>query len=301
MRTALVTEEEVVTFFKEHRVVTWEQLTSHFKITKQALQRKFKNHPHLTSLNNNRRYLALEKYIGEIDKHGIWNYRGILFSIHGNTPKTLTHLIHNSDCGLSTIQLQQITTVKCWSILLKLLKRGTITRIKEGFDYVYLSSDHDVRRVQLKNRGLASQEPLVEAQTQRPSTEKGEIHNFLELKEDDYLLRRLEIVRRVKSGKCKAQVARELDCSPDTVRNTCKAFDEHGAKGLVITREKRPHKMTENVERKILVMKAKFPEWSPEKIGKELRMQSTDISDRSVRTLMEEVGLTGLKKTRKKP
>jgi hypothetical protein len=88
MRTPLVSEEEVVAFFKKDCVVTWEQLTSYFGITRQ--------------------------------------------------------------------QLEQITSVKCWGILLKLLKEGKITH-------------------------------------------------------------RLEIVCRVKSGKSKALVARELDRSPDTV------------------------------------------------------------------------------------
>ena len=181
----------------------------------------------------------------------IWSYRGILFSIQGNTPETVTHLIHNSVCGLSTKQLEQITSVKCLGIRLKLLKEGKITRIKEGFDYIYLSSKPKVKRAQSENRGLISQELLVEAQTSRLPEKPKEIHNLLELGEGDYLLRRLEIVRRVKSEKSQAQVARELDCSPDTVRNTCKTFEKNGAKGLVITPKKRPFKMTENMEKKI--------------------------------------------------
>ncbi|MGB7001773.1 MAG: helix-turn-helix domain-containing protein [Halobacteriota archaeon] len=186
--------------------------------------------------------------------------------------------------------------MKCWDILLKLLKEGKITRIKEGFDYIYLSAKPKVKRAQLENRGLISQELLVEAQTSRLPEKPKEIHNLLELGEGDYLLRRLEIVRRVKSEKSQAQVARELDCSPDTVRNTGKTFEKNGAKGLVITRKKRPFKMTENMEKKILIMKAKHPKWSPEKIGKTLRECSHDISDRSIRTFFEENDLVDQKK-----
>jgi hypothetical protein len=225
MRTPIVTEEAVVAFFKKHRIVTWEQLTSHFGITRQALQRKIKKHSHLTSLNHNHRYLALKQFIGNTNQHGLWSNKGIIFSIHGNTAKTLSYLINNSDGGLSTKQLEQITSVMCRGILLKLLKQGEITRIREGFDYIYLSSKPGIRRAQLENRGLASQELLVEAQTPIKLEKPKEIHNLLELGEEDYLLRRLEIVRRVKSGKSKAQVARELDRSPDTVRNTCKTFE----------------------------------------------------------------------------
>ena len=297
MRTPIVTEEGVVAFFKKHCVVTWEQLTSYFGITRQALQRKIKGHTHLTSLNHNRRFLILKQFIGKTNQHGIWSYRGIVFSIHGNTPQTVTRLIHNSECGLSTKQLEEITSVKCWGILLKLLKQGEITRIREGFDYIYLSSKSEIRRAQLENRGLASQELLVEAQTPRLPEKPKEIHNLLELGEGDYLLRRLEIVRRVKSGKSQAQVARELGCSPDTVRNTSKTFEKNGAKGLVITRKKRPYKMTENMERKILIMKAKHPNWSPEKIGKSFRECGLDISDRSIRTFFEENDLVDQKKT----
>jgi len=297
MRTPLVSEEEVVAFFKKHGVVTWEQLTSYFGITRQALQRKIKGHAHRTSLNHNRRFLVLKQFIGKTNQHGIWSYRGIVFSIHGNTPQTVTRLIHNSECGLSTKQLEEITSVKCWGILLKLLKEGKITRIREGFDYIYLSSKPTVKRAQLENRGLASQEHSVEVQIPQTSEEPEKIHSFFELGEGDYLLRRLEIVRRVKSGKSQTQVARELGCSPDTVRNTCKTFEKNGAKGLVITRKKRPSRMTENMEKKILVMKAKHPDWSPEKIGKSFRECDLDISDRSIRTFFEENDLVDQKKT----
>jgi len=57
------------------------------------------------------------------------------------------------------------------------------------------------------------------------------------------------MVRRVKSGMSKAQVARELNCSPDTVRNSCETFEKYGAKGLIITREQSKRKMTDIVEK----------------------------------------------------
>lgn len=291
MRPPKVTKEEVVMFFKKHRVVTWEQLTSQFNITKQALQKKMAGHPHLTSLNQNRQYLALQEFIGETNQYGIWRHYGIVISIHGNTPKTLTHLINTSNCGLSTKQMEQITSVMCRSILLKLLKQGAVTRIKEGFDYIYLSAETEVRNSQLEKRGLESHEILVEAQVSQLSVKEEEITNFLELNDEDYLLKRLEMVRRVKSGMSKAQVARELNCSPDTVRNSCETFEKHGAKGLIITREQSKRKMTDIVEKEILVIKAKHHEWSPEKIGTQLREQNQDISDRSVRVFLEEVEL----------
>lgn len=291
MRPQKVTKEEVVMFFKKHRVVTWEQLTSQFNITKQALQKKMAGYPHLTSLNQNRQYLALQEFIGETNQYGIWRHNGIVISIHGNTPKTLTHLINTSNCGLSTKQMEQITSVMCRSILLKLLKQGVVTRIKEGFDYIYLSAETEVRKSQLEKRGLASQEILVESQVSQPSAKEGEITNFLELNDDDYLLKRLEMVRRVKSGMSKAQVARKLDCRPNTVRNACEIFEKYGAKGLVITREQSKHKMTDVAEKEILVLKAKHSDWSPEKIGTQLREQNRDISDRSVRVFLEEVEL----------
>jgi len=286
-----VTEEEVVKFFKKHKVVTWEQLTSQFGITRQSLQKKIERRTHLTSLNHNHRYLVLKECIGKVDQNGIWRHKGIVISIHGNTPRTLTHLIHASHSGLSAKQLNEITSVNCKTILPKLIKRGGVSRIKEGHDYIYLSSEPKVRQAQLENRGLTHIELLVEGYIPQQEEKPKEIQSFLELGEGDYLLQRLEIVRRVKSGKSKAQVARELGCTRNTVRKTYKTFEKSGAKGLVITREQRPHKMTESMERDILVMKAKYPAWSAEEIGKALRERGLDISDRSVRNLLEEVGL----------
>lgn len=300
MRRPVTTEEEVITFFKKKRIVTWEQLTSHFGITSQALQKKIKNHPHLTSLNHNHRYLVLKQSIGKTNQYGIWSYKEIVFSIHGNTAKTVTHLIHTSENGLSARQLEKITSVMCRTILLSLFKRGKIARIKEGYDYIYLSSNPKNRQAQLKERGGVFQETLVESKTPPPSKKPDEIYDFLKLGEDDYLLRRLEMVRRIKSGKSKAQVAREMDCTPETVRSACNAFEEQGAKGLVITRQKKPYKITEDTEKEILIMKARYPKSSPERIGKALRKRGFDVSDRTVRKYLKEVGLVGQKKTRRK-
>ncbi len=108
----------------------------------------------------------------------------------------------------------------CRGILLKLLKQGEITRIRESFDYIYLSAKSEIRRAQLENRGLASQEHSVEVQTPLASEEPEKIHSFFELGEGDYLLRRLEIVRRVKSGKSLRE------CSYDISDRSIRTFFE---------------------------------------------------------------------------
>ena len=49
-----------------------------------------------------------------------------------------------------------------------------------------------------------------DAQVSRPSEKEGEISNFLELNDGDYVLKRLGMVRRVRSGESKSQMARSM-------------------------------------------------------------------------------------------
>ena len=109
-------EEEVVAFFKKRCVVTWEQLTSYFGITRQAIQRIIKGLTHLTSLNRNRRFLVLKQFIGKTNQHGICSYRGIVFSISSRAhshflPGAAMSPLTESDLRFSHIRLFRRTAL----------------------------------------------------------------------------------------------------------------------------------------------------------------------------------------------
>ena len=60
------------------------------------------------SYNHNARYYTLPQ-IPQFDAHGLWRYRGVFFSRHGNLPETFAQLVHRSPAGLTAAEAGD-----CW-------------------------------------------------------------------------------------------------------------------------------------------------------------------------------------------
>lgn len=293
-----VDEKDIVEYIKAKKVVSWNDLTKTFRMTRQGIDYKLKKYVRIPSLNHNSKYFTLRQFIEEPDENGMWEYQGIKFSIHGRGPETIKFLIDHSEMGLTRKEIDAITGITSKTHLLKFTSRGEVMRLRDSYEFVYFSARESIRMRQIEKREEREGfHGITELEKVEPTREElKEIVDLLELKPGDYFLHRLEMVRRVKSGKSKVQVAKEMDCSPDTVRKACKLFETEGPKGLIIKRKRKPYKLTESVQVEILTEKAKHPDWTPEKIGKVLRERGIDISDATVRNYLKKRGLIGKKK-----
>lgn len=283
-----VRTQDILDFIKGREYVTWSLLSGEFHITEQALRYHLRDQQRMRSINHRGQYFTLVQFCDQMDEYGLCRNNGIVSSCHGNASTTVRRIVEMSEAGLTREELEGIVTISCSSILLNLIKRGEIARLRSGYRYLYFSADKETRERQIRKRGLSphheAPEPIAVTATSRPRE-----LTMYELDEEYYLLRRLEMVRRVKSGEKRAKVAREMGCSPETVSAAYDAFEETGARGLIITRKSgTPYKLTRDVQLRVLAMKVRHPEWCPELIGREVRAEGVEVSDRSVRSFLDE-------------
>jgi hypothetical protein len=94
---------------------------------------------YMTSYSHRGQFYTL-KSIPEFNSHGVWTCRGVKFSRHGNLLETAAALIGKSDAGSTCSELEACLQVELKHTLLKLHRRGALSRIKHGGSYVYVSA-----------------------------------------------------------------------------------------------------------------------------------------------------------------
>ena len=95
-----------------------------------------------TSFNENGRYYVLPD-VPKFDQRGIWSYRGIRFSRHGNLNQTVVHLINESAAGLKPADIAQRLSLESVSFFSIIRNHPELRREKHQGSYVYFSSDPD--------------------------------------------------------------------------------------------------------------------------------------------------------------
>jgi hypothetical protein len=114
---------------------------------------------YLTSYSHRGRFYTLTG-IPEFDESGLWSYRSVRFSLHGNLLETAAALVLGSDRGFSASELESVLQVEATHALLELFQRKQLSRSKLGGHFVYMSADAGVRRRQelMRSERQAGQE-----------------------------------------------------------------------------------------------------------------------------------------------
>jgi hypothetical protein len=89
---------------EEVKVFTIAELSSVLKCSIPNARLKLKQWQAYTSYNQNGKYYTLRE-VPKFNHKGIWRYKDIAFSRHGNLKKTIIHLAAASSAGLSGKQL----------------------------------------------------------------------------------------------------------------------------------------------------------------------------------------------------
>ncbi len=111
-----------------------------------------------TSYNCNAKYHALPQ-IPRFDQNGIWHYEGILFSKHGNLTQTVTHLVCNSDRGLSLQEIGTALGIPTAPVATHIRSITALRRHRVGRKIVYFSNDDAIyltQRAQREQQAAAS-------------------------------------------------------------------------------------------------------------------------------------------------
>jgi hypothetical protein len=103
------------------------------------------------SYNRNGRYYTRHEP-SRYDKHGIFSYKGIHFSRHGNLSATVSLFICESEAGYTQRELQELLRVRVQTVLLSMMHTGKVARKKIEGHFLYLHPDAKPRAAQIEKR-----------------------------------------------------------------------------------------------------------------------------------------------------
>jgi hypothetical protein len=132
-------------------VLTIEDLKTKSGCHPRTLQRKIKSSHLLVSYNQNAKFYTTSNF-AHFNHYGIWNYKQILFSKHGNLFETIIALINKCLSGYTAKELSVIIEVKADDALRILWLKQRINRQKSGSQNVYYSMQEELFAQQLAAR-----------------------------------------------------------------------------------------------------------------------------------------------------
>lgn len=139
---------------RKKKVFTFDELLSELHCSTRSARSILKQWLAYTSYNQNGRYYALAS-VARFDENGLWRFRGVYFSKHGNLTKTVINLINESPSGLSGQQLGNLLGLAPGSFLHHFRDAPGISREKQGGVYVYFSANEQQYKDQLQKRFIA--------------------------------------------------------------------------------------------------------------------------------------------------
>ncbi len=113
------------------------------------------------SYNHNGRYYALHES-GRYDRHGLWSFGDIHFSIDGSLKDTVCRMVRQAEAGATHQELASRLRVRVHNTLLSLVREEDLVRVEIDGLYHYVHADPQVQRDQLHRRELRIDAATVE-------------------------------------------------------------------------------------------------------------------------------------------
>jgi hypothetical protein len=130
--------------FRRQKIITIDQLVELLTCSVITARRRLKKWKTYTSINQNGRYYTLPQ-IPVFDEYGLWRYRTVLFSKHGNLTQTIVAMIQASTKGLSTVQIADILDLAPNSSFISRIKNVLgVKREKHQGRFVYFSDQPEI-------------------------------------------------------------------------------------------------------------------------------------------------------------
>lgn len=157
--------DRVAGFLRLKRIATLVELAVHLRCSARTAQRRLTQCQAIHSYNHNARYYTLPQ-IPQFDAHGLWRYRGVFFSRHGNLPQTFAQLVYRSPAGLTAVEAGELLGLRPSSFLWSLRDHPSVKREKHQKLYVYWAGDAQRRAEQQRQRAqsLPSRRGLPETE-----------------------------------------------------------------------------------------------------------------------------------------
>lgn len=135
------------TIYGREKVMTIKDMKKRMIVSEITVRRKLKESGALTSYNKNGKYYTLP-HIPVFDSYGLWNYKDIRFSKHGNMHQTIIQLVNESPGGMHAGAIEELIGYPPHSLLNKLYAKSLIQREKLQGRYVYFSMGEQLYKSQ---------------------------------------------------------------------------------------------------------------------------------------------------------
>ena len=143
-------ETRVLEKFRRQKIITIGQLAEWLKCSVITARRRLKKWQSYTSINKNGRYYTLPQ-IPVFDENGLWKYKTVLFSKHGNLKQTIVALITESEKGLSAVEIAKfVDLVPNSSFLSRFKSVSGVKREKHQGRFIYLSDHPEIYSRQMQ-------------------------------------------------------------------------------------------------------------------------------------------------------
>lgn len=144
-------EDSALKIFRKEKVMNLHELAELLGCCERTVQRRLKQWRAYTSYNKNGSYYVLPD-IPKFDQNGLWTYKKIFFSRHGNLRKTVIWLVNHSQAGLSAREIEELMRLPSNSFLSYFRNMQELHHEKLGGRYLYFSSDKLVLERQKQKR-----------------------------------------------------------------------------------------------------------------------------------------------------
>lgn len=150
---ALVSRE-----FRRRKVLTIQELVELLGCSIPTARNRLKRWSGYTSYNHNGRYYTLPA-IPRFNEHGLWRYKSVGFSKHGNLKQTVIHLVRSSAAGLEAAEIGRLLDLPPRSFLSHFRNVAGLTRRRIEGRFIYFSDEEAVFSRQEQTRRQAIQKP----------------------------------------------------------------------------------------------------------------------------------------------
>ena len=149
MRPETFSSDSIVRLLRRRTVATMGELKSALGSSIDiTVFRKLRTIPYVTSYSHQGRYYALRE-VGRYDERGLWNWRGVHFSLAGSLVDTVEAFVRRAVRGCRASELASQLEVEVQQPLRKLVRAGRLFREESSGMFLYCAAEPDRRQAQL--------------------------------------------------------------------------------------------------------------------------------------------------------
>lgn len=147
--------------FRRRKVLTISHLVELLGCSIPTARNRLKRWSAYSSYNHNGAYYTLPA-IPRFDEHGLWRYKGVGFSKHGNLRRTVLQLVRDSPRGLDGVQIGRLLGLAPRSFLSHFRSLPGLTRERLEGRFVYFCDEPQVLARQRQAREQRMRAPAGE-------------------------------------------------------------------------------------------------------------------------------------------